>query len=143
MRGVDDNIAGHNGGGRGINIRNIQNCNVTGQLRQGTRPAADRQSMAALFVEPPDEGPSHFSCRAEHHDARVSNFTHNVLEVLFLFNENAAVQCTSIQHWNNVRLHHCLDPLELTVTEAAAGLVVSRKQLSGIVNGRAAFPRKW
>lgn len=33
--------------------------------------------------------------------------------------------------------HDCLDPLGLTVTEAARRLGVSRKQLSNIVNGRA------
>lgn len=33
--------------------------------------------------------------------------------------------------------HDCLEPLGLTVTEAAKRLGVSRKQLSGIVNGRA------
>ncbi len=33
-------------------------------------------------------------------------------------------------------LHDCLEPLGLTVTEAARKLGVSRKQLSGIVNGR-------
>lgn len=31
----------------------------------------------------------------------------------------------------------CLKPLSLSVTEAAAGLGVSRKQLSAVVNGRA------
>ena len=31
----------------------------------------------------------------------------------------------------------CLKPLGLTVTEAAAGLGVSRKQLSSVINGRA------
>jgi len=31
----------------------------------------------------------------------------------------------------------CLDPLELTVTDAAAALGVSRKTLSAILNGRA------
>jgi len=31
----------------------------------------------------------------------------------------------------------CLEPLELTVTDAAAALGVSRKTLSAIVNGRA------
>ena len=31
----------------------------------------------------------------------------------------------------------CLDPLELTVTKAAASLGVSRKTLSAILNGRA------
>ena len=33
--------------------------------------------------------------------------------------------------------HDCLEPLGLTVTEAARTLGVSRKQLSDIVNGRA------
>jgi addiction module HigA family antidote len=33
--------------------------------------------------------------------------------------------------------HDCLAPLELGVTEAAKRLGVGRKQLSGIVNGRA------
>lgn len=32
--------------------------------------------------------------------------------------------------------HDCLEPLGLTVTEAAQSLGVSRKQLSDIVNGR-------
>ena len=32
--------------------------------------------------------------------------------------------------------HDCLEPLGLTVTEAASKLGVSRKQLSNIVNGR-------
>ncbi len=31
----------------------------------------------------------------------------------------------------------CLEPLELTVTEAARGLDVSRKTLSSIINGKA------
>ena len=31
----------------------------------------------------------------------------------------------------------CIDPLELTVTDAAKGLGVSRKTLSAILNGRA------
>ena len=31
----------------------------------------------------------------------------------------------------------CLEPLQLTVTDAAAGLGVSRKTLSAILNGRA------
>ena len=33
--------------------------------------------------------------------------------------------------------HDCLEPLGLNVTEAAARLGISRKQLSDIVNGRA------
>jgi len=32
--------------------------------------------------------------------------------------------------------HDCLEPLGLTVTEAASKLGISRKQLSDIVNGR-------
>jgi addiction module HigA family antidote len=32
--------------------------------------------------------------------------------------------------------HDCLEPLGLSVTEAAKRLGVSRKQLSGVVNGR-------
>ena len=32
--------------------------------------------------------------------------------------------------------HDCIEPLGLTVTEAAAHLGVSRKHLSGIMNGR-------
>ena len=32
--------------------------------------------------------------------------------------------------------HDCLEPLGLSVTEAAKKLGVSRKQLSGVVNGR-------
>ena len=32
--------------------------------------------------------------------------------------------------------HDCLEPLGLTVTEAASRLGVSRKQLSNVVNGR-------
>ncbi len=31
----------------------------------------------------------------------------------------------------------CLEPLELTVTDAAAGLGISRKQMSAVLNGRA------
>jgi len=31
----------------------------------------------------------------------------------------------------------CIDPLDLTITEAAEGLGVSRKHLSALVNGRA------
>ena len=33
--------------------------------------------------------------------------------------------------------HDCLEPLGLSVSEAAAGLGVSRKRLSNVVNGRA------
>lgn len=34
---------------------------------------------------------------------------------------------------------HCLDPMELTVTEAARGLGVSRKTLSELVNGHSSI----
>jgi addiction module HigA family antidote len=40
-------------------------------------------------------------------------------------------------HPGEVLRQLCLDPLELSVTEAAKGLGVSRKTLSAIVNGRA------
>ena len=32
--------------------------------------------------------------------------------------------------------HDCLEPLNLSITEAAKRLGISRKQLSGVVNGR-------
>jgi antitoxin HigA-1 len=34
-------------------------------------------------------------------------------------------------------LHDCLEPLGLTITDAAKALGISRKQLSAIINGRA------
>ena len=40
-------------------------------------------------------------------------------------------------HPGEVLRELCIEPLELTVTEAAAGLGVSRKTLSAILNGRA------
>ena len=40
-------------------------------------------------------------------------------------------------HPGEVLRQLCLDPLKLSVTEAARGLGVSRKTLSSIVNGRA------
>jgi addiction module HigA family antidote len=40
-------------------------------------------------------------------------------------------------HPGEVLRELCLDPLGLTVTQAAAALGVSRKTLSGILNGRA------
>ena len=40
-------------------------------------------------------------------------------------------------HPGQVLRELCIDPLELSVTEAAAGLGVSRKTLSAILNGRA------
>ena len=39
-------------------------------------------------------------------------------------------------HPGAIVLHECMEPLGLTVTEAAAKLGVSRKQLSAVVNGR-------
>ena len=40
-------------------------------------------------------------------------------------------------HSGEILRQLCLEPLELTVTEAAEGLGVSRKTLSSILNGRA------
>lgn len=40
-------------------------------------------------------------------------------------------------HPGEVLRELCLEPLELTITEAAAALGVSRKTLSAILNGRA------
>jgi addiction module HigA family antidote len=37
----------------------------------------------------------------------------------------------------------CLEPLNLTVTDAARSLGVSRKALSGILNGRAGISPRW
>ena len=51
------------------------------------------------------------------------NFRHNDLHM-----KNPPYPGLSIRH-------DCLEPLELTVTEAAKKLGVSRKQLSNIVNG--------
>ncbi len=39
-------------------------------------------------------------------------------------------------HPGSIVLHECMEPLSLRVTEAAAKLGVSRKQLSAVVNGR-------
>ena len=39
-------------------------------------------------------------------------------------------------HPGTIVLHECMEPLGLSVTEAAAKLGVSRKQLSALVNGR-------
>ena len=39
-------------------------------------------------------------------------------------------------HPGAIVLHECMEPLGLTVTQAAAKLGVSRKQLSAVVNGR-------
>ena len=40
-------------------------------------------------------------------------------------------------HPGEIIRRECIEPLNLTVTEAAEGLGVSRKHLSAIVNGRA------
>ena len=40
-------------------------------------------------------------------------------------------------HQGEILRELCIEPLEITVTEAAAGLGVSRKTLSAILNGRA------
>ena len=48
----------------------------------------------------------------------------------------ANVPMTAPPHPGRSVRHDCLEPLGLTVTEAAKGLGVSRKQLSDIVNGR-------
>lgn len=39
-------------------------------------------------------------------------------------------------HPGTIVLHECMEPLGLSVTEAAGKLGVSRKQLSALVNGR-------
>ncbi len=39
--------------------------------------------------------------------------------------------------------HDCLEPLGLSVTEAARRLGVSRKQLSDLLNGHAGISPKW
>ena len=39
-------------------------------------------------------------------------------------------------HPGSIVLHECMEPLGLSVTDAAAKLGVSRKQLSAVVNGR-------
>ena len=39
-------------------------------------------------------------------------------------------------HPGSIVLHECLEPLGLSVTEAATKLGVSRKRLSAVVNGR-------
>lgn len=39
-------------------------------------------------------------------------------------------------HPGTIVFHECMEPLGLSVTEAAAKLGISRKQLSAVVNGR-------
>ena len=39
-------------------------------------------------------------------------------------------------HPGTIVFHECMEPLRLSVTEAAAKLGISRKQLSALVNGR-------
>jgi addiction module HigA family antidote len=43
---------------------------------------------------------------------------------------------TNLPHPGLSVRHDCLEPLDLTVTEGASKLGVSRKQLSNVVNGR-------
>ena len=50
---------------------------------------------------------------------------------------NMAKQMHQPPHPGEVLRELCLEPLGLSVTEAAAGLGVSRKTLSAILNGRA------
>lgn len=50
---------------------------------------------------------------------------------------NMAKQMHQPPHPGEVLRELCLEPLGLSVTEAAAGLGVSRKTLSAIINGRA------
>jgi addiction module HigA family antidote len=48
-----------------------------------------------------------------------------------------AMQMHNPPHPGEIIRELCLEPLELSVTEAAAGLGVSRKTLSAILNGHA------
>ena len=45
-------------------------------------------------------------------------------------------------HPGEVVREDCIEPLDLTITEAAEGLGVSRKHLSALVNGRAGISPK-
>ena len=47
------------------------------------------------------------------------------------------IRMHSPPHPGEILRELCLDPLELTVTDAAAGLGISRKQMSAVLNGRA------
>ena len=51
----------------------------------------------------------------------------------------ASLRMHNPPHPGEVLRELCLKPLGLTVTEAAKGLGVSRKTLSGILNGRASI----
>jgi len=42
-----------------------------------------------------------------------------------------------------VVFRQCIEPLGLTITDAADALGVTRNTLSELVNGSAGFPRKW
>ena len=46
-------------------------------------------------------------------------------------------------HPGKVLKELCLEPLGLTVTDAAKGLGVSRKTLSAILNGKSGISQKW
>ena len=50
---------------------------------------------------------------------------------------NAPLRMHNPPHPGEILRQLCLEPLGLTVTEAAEGLGVSRKTLSGVLNGRA------
>lgn len=43
----------------------------------------------------------------------------------------------NLPHLGEIIRKDCIEPLNLTITEAAEGLGVSRKHLSALVNGRA------
>ena len=47
------------------------------------------------------------------------------------------IRMHSPPHPGEILRELCLNPLELTVTDAAAGLGISRKQMSAVLNGRA------
>ena len=47
------------------------------------------------------------------------------------------IRMYSPPHPGEILRELCLEPLELTVTDAAAGLGISRKQMSAVLNGRA------
>jgi len=48
-----------------------------------------------------------------------------------------AMQMHNPPHPGEIIREFCIEPLELSITEAAEGLGVSRKTLSAILNGRA------
>jgi antitoxin HigA-1 len=46
-------------------------------------------------------------------------------------------------HPGRLALHQCIEPLGLTITDAAAALGVTRTTLPELVNGKRGIPRKW